>query len=234
MRGVKLMLRGEIRSTPTARWMPFTAEQTIEATRSAFRWEAHLRAGPFHALALAVTDGYESGQGWMMVRAGGVLRLARNEGPDVDEGELQRYLAEIVACPPALALNPSLEWTEIGPSTLRVRDRAADAGVLVDVEIGSDGRPLSCRADRPRAVGKRAVVTPWSRTFAEPREWEGLRVPTRLEAAWHAEDGVFTYVREETTSLTGTALKALSRFKPTQKLDQTNHGPCGGAAPSSR
>jgi hypothetical protein len=162
VRGVKLILRGEIRSAPTARWMPFTAEQTIEATRSAFRWDARLRTGPFHALALAVTDGYE----------------------------------------PGLALHPSLEWTEIGPSTLRVRDLAEDPGVAVDFEIGSDGRPLSCRADRPRTVGKRAVITPWSGTFAEPREWEGLRVPTRLEAAWHAEDGPFTYAREETTSLT--------------------------------
>jgi uncharacterized protein DUF6544 len=202
VRGVKLILRGEIRSSPTARWMRFTAEQTIEATRSAFRWDARLHVGPFHAVALAVTDAYESGHGWMVVRAGGVLRLARSEGPDVDKGELQRYLAEIVACPPALALHPSLEWTEIGPSTLRVKDRAEDAGVVVDFEIGSDGRPLSCRADRPRAVGKQAVVTPWSGTFAEPREWEGLRVPTRLEAAWHLEDGPFTYVREETTSLT--------------------------------
>jgi hypothetical protein len=201
VRGVKLILRGEIRSAPTARWMPFTAEQTIEATRSAFRWDARLRTGPFHALALAVTDGYESGHGWMVVRAGGVLRLARNEGPEVDKGELQRYLAEIVACPPALALNPSLEWTEIGDSTLRVRDRTEDSAIVVDFEIGSDGRPLSCRADRPRAVGKRAVVTPWSGTFAEPREWEGLRVPTRLEAAWHVEDGPFTYVREEITSV---------------------------------
>jgi len=103
--------------------------------------------------------------------------------------------------PPALALNPSLEWTEIGPSTLRVKDRAEDAGVVVDFEIGSDGRPLSCRADRPRAIGKTAVVTPWFGTFGEPKEWEGLRVPTRLEAAWQAEDGPFTYVREETTAL---------------------------------
>jgi hypothetical protein len=202
VRGVTLILRGEIRSAPTARWMPFTAKQTIEATRSAFRWDARLRAGPLHALALAVTDGYESGHGWMVIRAAGVLRLARNEGPDVDKGELQRYLAEIVVCPPALALHPSLEWTELGPSTLRVRDRAADSGVVVDFEIGRDGRPLSCRADRPRAVGKQAVVTPWSGTFAEPKEWEGLRVPTRLEATWHVEDGPFTYVREETTSLT--------------------------------
>jgi hypothetical protein len=201
VRGVALTLRGEIRSGPAARWMPFTAAQTIEATRSGFRWNARLRTGPFHVVALTVTDAYESGRGWMVVRAGGVLPVARGSGPDFDRGERQRYLAEIVACPPALFLNPSLEWTAIGASTLRVREGAGDDALVVDIEIASDGRPLSCRAERPRSIGKRAVVTPWSGTYGEPKEWEGLRVPGRLEAAWHGEDGPFTYVREEVISL---------------------------------
>ena len=198
--GVRLTLRGEIRSGPRARWMAFQAEQTIDATRTAFRWTARLRVGPFGAIPLAVTDGYEAGRGRLVVRAG-VLRLARIEGSDVDKGELQRYLAEVVACPPALWLNPALECTALGESALRIRDRDSAEGVAVDVLVGSRGEPLSCRATRPRLIGGRAVLTPWSGTYGAFQDWDGLRIPTRLDATWHLEDGPFTYVREEVTAL---------------------------------
>jgi hypothetical protein len=200
-RGVALALRGEIRASPDAGWMRFTAAQTIEASRSGFRWNARMHAGAFGVVALTVTDAFEHGHGWMVVRAGGVLPVARGRGPDFDRGERQRYLAEIVACPPALVSNPSLAWTALGPSTLRVKDGAGGDDVFVDIEIADDGRPLSCRADRPRVIGTRAVVTPWSGTYGEPKEWAGLRIPSRLEAAWHVDGGAFTYVREEVISL---------------------------------
>ena len=198
VRGVRLTLRGEIRLVPNARWTPFAAEQTIDAAVSAFRWTARLRMGPFGAIPVTVTDGYEGGHGSMVVRAG-ILPPARSEGPDFDKGEMQRYLAEVVLCPPALWLNPALEWTDVADSTVRIRDRAVDG--TVDLTIGDEGEPLSCRADRPRSVAGRTVVTSWSGTYGEPAEWQGFRIPTRLEATWHLEDGPFAYVREEVTAL---------------------------------
>jgi Family of unknown function (DUF6544) len=199
VRGVRLAMRGEIRLEPNARWMPFEAEQTIDARRTAFRWTARLRMGPFGVIPVTVTDAYEGGRGQMVVRVG-IFRPARSEGPDFDKGERQRYLAELVLCPPALWLNPALEWTALTDSKVRIRDRAGD-GAAVDLTVGEHGEPRSCRADRPRAVARGTVVTPWSGTYGEPAEWQGFRIPTRLEATWHLEDGPFAYVREEVTAL---------------------------------
>lgn len=42
VRAIRTTQQGEIRSTPEARWMPLTAEEVIDATRSHFRWEANL------------------------------------------------------------------------------------------------------------------------------------------------------------------------------------------------
>jgi Family of unknown function (DUF6544) len=151
--------------------------------------------------AVTITDQYEAGHGRATVRLGGLVPVASGAGPDFDRGELQRYLAEIVLCPVILLTHSSLEWTAAGPNTLRVRDVADPTGATVDLDLDDAGRPLACRADRPRTVGKRLVVTPWSASYADPRRWDGLQAPSRLEAAWHLPAEAFTYVREELISL---------------------------------
>ena len=199
LHGVKLTWRGELRSTPRTRWIPFTAEETIDATRSGYRWDARLRTGPLGSVT--ITDLYENGHGRASVRLGGLLPVASGSGPDYDRAELQRYLAEIVLCPAILLTHPSLEWTAVGPGTLRVRDTADSTGATVDLDLDYVGRPVACRADRPRTVGTRLIVTSWSASYAAPLVCEGLQVPSHLEAAWHLPEGPFTYVRAELLAL---------------------------------
>jgi len=196
IRGIKATQRGEIRSSPDARWNGFTAEEYVDATKPAFRWEARLGRGVFGVL---VTDAYENGHGRLTV-AKGPLQLKKVIGPDVDRGELQRYLGYIGYCPPMLLNNPSLECSAIGARTLLVRDRQDDTDASVEIDVAEDGRPMLIRAFRPMIVGKRVVPTRWSASGGEPQEWDGLRVWRRMEAAWHLPDGPFTYIRIELTS----------------------------------
>ena len=196
---VRITEQGEMRMSPGARWIPFTAEQTIDASRSSFRWTARLNSS--RVAPVTVTDAYEEGHGYLAVKAAGVIPLKRVTGPDVDQGELQRYLASLMLCPPALLSHSSLQWSTAGPSSLRLRDGNDSTGATVDLEISSDGRPVACRAQRPRLVGKQSVLTPWWGTYLEFAEWEGLRVASRLEVSWQLPEGVFTYFRSRLTSL---------------------------------
>lgn len=198
IRAVRTAEKGEIRMSPQARWIPFTAEQFTDATRSRFRWDARLDPGKI--ASPVVTDAYEEGHGCLVVKLGGVLPVKKLAGPDADKGELQRYFSSIAFCPPILLNHPCLDWTAVGPLTLRVRDREDSTGATIDIDIDDDGRPLGCRADRPAMVGKKAVMTPWSATCGEFCEWEGLRVPRRLEVCWHLHEGPFIYFRAEITS----------------------------------
>ena len=190
--------RGEMRASPSARWLPFIAEQVIEAHRSSFRWEARYQGGRMGLIS--VTDAYEEGHGRLVVKLGGVIPVQKVQGPDADRGELQRYLASITLCPPMVLNHGSLDWTAVGPLTLRVRDRADPTGATVDVEISEEGRPLACRGDRPRMAGKHAVLTPWSGICTEFKEWDGLRAATRLDVSWGLPDGPFSYYRSEVVS----------------------------------
>jgi hypothetical protein len=198
VQSVRIQQRGEIRSAPAARWMAFTADETIDATRSAFRWVARFGGGKRGWFS--VTDAYEDGHGRLTIKVGGIVPVKSESGPDVDKGELQRYLADVMACPPMLLVNPSLLWTPASSRILRVEDRNGPAGASIDIEIADDGRPLGCRAMRPRLVGKRSILSPWFGTCSGFEEREGLRMASRLEVAWDLPEGPFTYYRSEATS----------------------------------
>ncbi len=198
IRAAKLVERGEMRSSPEARWMPFTAEETVQATHSGLRWEARFGGGRLGWIA--VTDAYENGHGFLAVKLGGLLPVKKVTGPEFDKGELQRYLASVVFCPPMLLNNPSLEWTAPEALTVLVRDRQDPTGAVIELNLGEDGKPREFRAERPRLVGKQAIPTPWIAASSEFREWEGMRIATRLEVAWRLPSGPFTYFRSEVTS----------------------------------
>jgi hypothetical protein len=198
-RGVRLTQTGVMIPSPGGRPIPFTAEQTIDAFRSAFRWVAAVRLGPVRLMT--ATDAYEDGHGSLVVRAFGLVPVMRGEGPDFDRGELQRYLGEAVFCPPALLMHPTLEWTAAGRGAVRLGDRADPTGATVDLTLDAAGGVVTCRADRPRAVGKRTVMTPWVAVSDEPREWSGMRIPTRVVVTWELPEGPYTYFRGEVTSL---------------------------------
>lgn len=199
IKGIKTTELGEMRASPQAHWISFTAEQTIEATRTSFRWDARLSTGKI--VPVVVTDAYERGHGRLVARVGPVA-TQKVVGPDADQGELQRYLASIIFCPPMMLNNRSLELTAVGPQTLRVRARDDRTDATVDVEISQTGQPLSCRANRPRLVGKRAILTPWMGVCSDFKEVEGLSIPQRLEVTWLLPEGLFTYYRSEAKTFT--------------------------------
>jgi hypothetical protein len=198
IRAVRTTQRGEFRGSPEARWIPFTAEEVVETARSSFCWNARIGAAKLGAIT--VTDAYEEGHGRLVVKLANMVPLQKITGPEADRGELQRYLGEIVLCPPILLNHASLEWTAIGPDTLRVRDRQDATGATVDIEISEAGCPVGFKAERGRLVGKQTILTPWSGTGSDFQEREGMQVPARFEACWHLPEGPFPYIRGEITS----------------------------------
>lgn len=199
IRSLRIEETGQMRMSREARWIPFTSEQILDCTRSSSRWEAKLDPG--RLTSPTVIDAYEQGHGYLAVKIAGLLPVRKITGPDADRGELQRYLASVIFCPPMLLNHPYLDCAVVAPTTARLRDRNDPQAATVDIEIDETGRPLGCRAIRPMTVGKKAVLTPWSGTCSCFKTYEGIRVASRLEVSWDLPEGSFLYYRSEVKSV---------------------------------
>lgn len=194
IRGLRTTQRGDIRAAAAGKWLPLLAEETVDATRSQFRWEARMGKGLLQSMT--IVDAYEDGKGLLIARKGPLV-LKRGTGPDFDRGEIQRYLSLPAYCPSILLLHPDLVWEALAADSLRVRDRRDATGATVDLVLGADGAVAEFRADRPMAAGSATVLTPWTARPLSLGIHDGVRIATRLEAAWQPPSGGFTYVRIE-------------------------------------
>lgn len=181
---------GEMRMSPADPWRPFKAEQTFRAAGIDFRWKARTHVARW--LPATIIDSVESNRGILSVGLFGLLSLARFKGPSVDKGEIMRALAEMPWRPTGFSEQPNLSWRAAADEVLRATFDDGRIRAAVNFEIDRDGRVLGVNApDRPRAVGKETVETPWSGVFAEYQEFDGVRVPTRAEVTWHLPEGLF-------------------------------------------
>ncbi|TPV93155.1 MAG: hypothetical protein B7733_21965 [Myxococcales bacterium FL481] len=186
---------GEIRLAPDRDWIPFTAEQTIESTRTEFVWHARFKMAPL--LTGVVEDAFESGEGRLDAKIWGMIPVAHARGVDVDRGEAQRYLSELAWCPTAFELNPELNYIEVDERTVRVW--VHDEQTYVDLLFGADGELAGARTTtRVRGdVGPQ----PWEGHFSEYRDFGGIQAPARGEVWWDGPDGRFLYWRGEVVQL---------------------------------
>ena len=196
-RGFQLRQAGEIRMAPDKPWLPFEAEQWLDAAGLDFRWTARARMA--RVLPVTVVDAFERGHGLLSVRIAGIIPVARAQGPQVDRGEVMRALAEMPWRPSGFSSSgnaPQLAWSAPSPQTLRATFDDGSTRCYVDLGVDAEGRVLNAGApDRPRGMGKTSVATPWRGTFAEYKSFDGFRVPTLAEVAWVLPDGPFTYFR---------------------------------------
>jgi hypothetical protein len=179
---VHLSQIGRMRQDAGSSWRRFTAEQTISSEKCEFDWIA--RTGP--GRLIKVQDALIDGRGRLEVRAVGLFPIARAGGsPELTRGELMRYLAELAWAPDAISNNPHLHWQVDAPDRLVVRGEIGSVVAQLTLELDSSGRVASTFApDRPRAVGKALIPTPWRGRFFDYRLHEGRWIPFGGEVGW--------------------------------------------------
>jgi hypothetical protein len=193
--GTRLRQRGEIRTAAGRPWMPFTAEQWVDAADLGFRWVAKARMA--RLIPVTVTDAFEDGHGTFDVRLLGLPIQRLPAGSDTDAGEFLRLIAELPWCPVAYT-HPDLTWDAIDSRTLRVTFAHRAVRGTVNFLVDEEGRVLEARAEcRGRSVGKAIVPTPWWGRYDDYKDYGGFRLPSIAEVFWGPPEGAYAYVRIE-------------------------------------
>lgn len=193
VRTVRLQQQGEFRlGDATAPWKPLTATQHFTTQPPGFVWDATIDILPL--VPARVIDLYRHGDGILRARLLGIIPVASvGPSPEMDEGELVRYLAEAVWFPTALLPTQGVEWEAIdahsAKATLKHRDRVAS----LCFHFNDQNEVERVTTERYRQEdGDYAPWTGYYRTYEN--RWK-MRVPAEAEVEWNLPDGDLSYWR---------------------------------------
>jgi hypothetical protein len=194
---VQLRQKGRLRAGPGQRWLPLEAEEHYSVQPPAFVWAGTARLG---ALPVArARDMYAEGEGRMLVKVASLWPVVDARGARMDQGEMMRYLSEMIWFPTAfLAANVSFEAVDDSSARVTLTDHGRTAtGTLV---FDAEGRLTDFVAQRYRTPGASSPDT-WSTPFTGYGEFEGLRLPARGTAIYKLPGGDLEYINVTVTEL---------------------------------
>jgi hypothetical protein len=198
IRTVYLRQRGEMRTKPDGKWMPFTAEQWFSVKHPGFVWKTRVdMAGP---VFLTGRDKYISGEGAMDISLLSLIPVAKATGdPKIDQASGIRYLAEICWFPVA-AREPYVVWERMGERSAKAtfRSKPEITGLF---NFDGDGDMVSFEAERYRGSGEEATLETWTVKNTSHAEFNGLRIPDQSQVYWATADGEFHWLTLEITKI---------------------------------
>ncbi|WP_435361608.1 DUF6920 family protein [Haloarchaeobius sp. DFWS5] len=195
-RAARVTQAGEFRLGDS--WKPMRATQHYTVSPPGFVWDAEIDVLPF--VPARVVDAYEAGQGSLQARVLSTIPVADVEpSPDMNEAELQRYLAEAVWFPTALLPSDGVEWTPIDEHSARAR--LTDHGTTAEVvfHVDDDGLVEQVTAERYRQEND--SHDQWTGHFDDYEWHDGVQIPTTASVEWNLADGDQLYWRATLTGV---------------------------------
>ena len=199
IRSVRLKQRGQMRTSPEGAWIPIEAEQYISTDPPGFVWLAKTRI--MGVIPMWVRDKFTAGHGEMWIRPLGLITAARSSGPEVDQGTMLRYLAEMAWFPTAFLPSENLQWQAIDDRSARAVFTLGEQSVAATFEFGDSGLIERVEAQRYYDTGDGYELKRWSGIHADYQDVDGVRIPTGAELTWHLDDGDFTWLKLEITDV---------------------------------
>ncbi|MFC7127923.1 DUF6920 family protein [Haloferax chudinovii] len=196
VRSVRLRQTGEFRlGDADSPWKPMTATQHYTVDPPGFVWDARVDLVP--CLSVRVADAFVGGAGTLEATLLSVVTVAdAPRSPELDEGELSRYLAEMVWFPTAFLPGHGVSWEPRDDRSARATLSHRGSTATVVFHFDETGEITRVTADRWRETGHGEYERrPWTGRFHDYREVNGFRVPTAAEVAWTLPTGDLPYWR---------------------------------------
>jgi hypothetical protein len=175
-------------------WMPLTAQQWYSVRPPGFVWYGTLRVGPIPIVR--ARDMYRGGEGGLLIKAGSLVTVADIRGREIDQGEMVRYLSEMIWFPSAF-LEDNVSFEAIDARSARViltdHGRSATGTLFFD----ADGRITEFVAQRYNG----GDLETWSVPITAYGQFRGLKLPVRGKAVWKLVTGDQEYIDVTITQL---------------------------------
>jgi hypothetical protein len=194
VRRVQLRQQGRMllaRGTPR---IPLQAQQWYSVRPPGFVWYGMLHIGPI--AIVRARDMYRTGVGHLLVKAASLVTVVDAKGEEMDQGEMVRYLSEMIWFPSAF-LEDNVSFEAVDAKSARVvlthGGRTATGRFFFDAE----GRVTEFMALRYAG----AKLETWSVPITAYAQFDGLNLPVQGRAVWKLAEGDQEYIDVTITEL---------------------------------
>lgn len=195
---IRIIQRGNLRSKPDGKWMPFQAVQYFSIDPPAFVWQAKIQAG--RVVRIAARDKFEDGRGYMLIKPMYVFTAANSTGTEVNQGTLQRYLAEMAWFPQA-AVSPSLKWESLNDHQARVTMEVGGTSASGIYTFDEAGNVKGFEAYRYGDFDGTYRKEIWSIKVTGYKTFHNRLIGNASEVTWKLKEGDFTWFTLEVTDI---------------------------------
>ncbi|MDB5041129.1 MAG: hypothetical protein JWN27_1855 [Candidatus Eremiobacteraeota bacterium] len=192
-------------------WRPYQATQFYHLSPPGYVWDARVRLAPI--LDVLVRDAYVARHATMRGALMAVVAVVNeHDRPELDEGALQRYLAEAAMFPTALLPERGVVWSPIDENhaTASLTDGATTA--CLDFAFAATGEILGVStARRWRAEKSGYVIGAWGGRYGRYEVRNGMRVPSEADVYWNVDGRRCSYITIRVTDASFEFEPAVSR-----------------------
>ena len=200
---VELSQTGQFHMNETEdKWHKFTATQFVVTQRLGFDWDAKIQMFPF--INVFVHDTYLLGEGDLQASILSLFAVAKmHNTPQLNQGELLRFLAEAVWYPTSLLPSQGVVWEAINQHSSRATLTDGKTTASVVFQFDAEGLITSMRAEARcySVVGDKLVFMPWAGNLREYSVCNGMRIPLEGEVGWEHPEGLRLYFIGKTTKI---------------------------------
>ncbi len=196
---VFLKQKGSLKTSPSGKWMPFTAEQWFNISPPSFIWKSDVSMwGPLYFFG---RDKLCKGKGSMLIKLNGILPVVNiTNDLKTDEATMQRYMAEICWFPSA-AMESYLHWESLDELTAKASMTINDKTVIGQFTFSPEGDLVSFETKRYMGQGKNASLEIWQINNSSFKVFNGIRIPNRSEVFWKLAEGDFQWLQLEISEI---------------------------------
>ena len=171
------------------------AQQFFSTSPRAFTWHAKISVDA--GVYINVFDSYVNSKGAIKAKFLSIYTLVdESNKKELNEGALQRYLAEAIWYPTALLPSQGVTWTSIDSNTAKAS--ITDGGLTASLEFNFNekGEVTSIFSpNRYRNVDEKYISTPWRCKVSNYIQKENYLIPKYGEVSWKIDDKEFTYYK---------------------------------------
>jgi hypothetical protein len=193
---VRLKQKGGMKMKPEQEsWYKAEAEQYFTINNPAFIWKTKVDMMPL--VYFAGWDHFADGKGKMLIKILSLINVVNSSDSEkMNQGTLQRYLAEIVWFPTA-AISDYIKWEEIDSISAKATMNYKGSTGSGTFYFNSNGDFTKFSTMRYMGSGLEVILKEWVITVTESENVNGVKIPTKMEVSWKLEPGDFTWFKIE-------------------------------------